>query len=49
VSIRSWLTSYDLAKAYDVADTDGSQPNCWGSIDTYEIDEQSGRGVEAFR
>jgi NAD(P)-dependent dehydrogenase (short-subunit alcohol dehydrogenase family) len=23
------LTSYDLASAYGVTDTDGSQPNCW--------------------
>ena len=37
------LTSYDLAKAYGVTDTDGSQPDCWGYIDRYGIDEQSGR------
>jgi hypothetical protein len=43
------LTSYDLAKEYGVTDTDGSQPDCWGYIDRYGIDEQSGRGVEAFR
>ena len=43
------LTSYDLAKEYGVTDTDGSQPNCWGYIDAYGIDEQSGRGVEEFR
>jgi hypothetical protein len=43
------LTSYDLAKEYGVTDTDGSQPNCWGYIDTYGIDDQSGRGVEEFR
>jgi hypothetical protein len=43
------LTSYDLAREYGVTDTDGSQPNCWGYIDTYGIDEQSGRGVEEFR
>jgi hypothetical protein len=42
------LTSYDLAKEYGVTDTDGSQPNCWGYIDTYGIGEQSGRGVEEF-
>ena len=43
------LTSYDLAKEYGVRDTDGSQPNCWGYIDAYGIDEQSGQGVEEFR
>ena len=43
------LTSYELAKEYGITDTDGSQPNCWGYIDAYGIDEQSGRGVEEFR
>ena len=43
------LTSYDLANEYGVTDTDGSQPNCWGYIDTYGMVEQSGRGVEEFR
>jgi len=43
------LTAHDLAKEYGVTDTDGSQPDCWGYIDRYGIDEQSGRGVEAFR
>jgi NAD(P)-dependent dehydrogenase (short-subunit alcohol dehydrogenase family) len=43
------LTSYDLAKEYGVTDTDGSQPDCWGYIEKYGIDEQSGRGVEEFR
>src|ERR671918_1551880 len=42
------LTSYDLAKEYGVTDTDGSQPDCWGYIDRYGIDEQSGRGVDEF-
>lgn len=42
------LTSYDLAKEYGVTDTDGSQPYCWGYIDTYGTGEQSGRGVEEF-
>ena len=26
------LTSYDLAMAYGVTDTDGSRPNCWAYI-----------------
>ena len=26
------LTSYDLASAYGVTDTDGSQPNCWSYV-----------------
>jgi NAD(P)-dependent dehydrogenase (short-subunit alcohol dehydrogenase family) len=43
------LTSYDLAEEYGITDTDGSRPNCWGYIDRYGLDEQSGRGVEEFR
>jgi NAD(P)-dependent dehydrogenase (short-subunit alcohol dehydrogenase family) len=43
------LTSYDLAKEYGITDTDGSRPDCWGYIDRYGLDEQSGRGVEEFR
>jgi NAD(P)-dependent dehydrogenase (short-subunit alcohol dehydrogenase family) len=26
------LTSYDLATAYDLTDTDGSRPNCWSYV-----------------
>jgi hypothetical protein len=26
------LTSYDLARAYGVTDTDGSQPDCWSYV-----------------
>ncbi len=43
------LTSRQLADTYDVADTDGSRPDCWGYIDTYGIEEQSGRDVDLFR
>lgn len=43
------VTSWQLADAYGHTDVDGSRPDCWGYIDRYGIDEQSGRGVEEFR
>jgi len=43
------LTSRQLADEYNVTDIDGSRPDCWGYIDTYGIEEQSGRDVERFR
>ncbi len=43
------VTSRQLADAYDVTDTDGSRPDCWGYIHRYGIDEQSGAHVEDFR
>lgn len=43
------LTSRQLADTYDLTDTDGSRPDCWGYIDTHGIEEQSGQGVEEFR
>jgi NAD(P)-dependent dehydrogenase (short-subunit alcohol dehydrogenase family) len=43
------LTSRELADIYDVTDTDGSRPDCWGLIDTYGIDHDTGEGIDAFR
>lgn len=43
------LTSHQLADTYDLTDTDGSRPDCWGYIDAHGIEEQSGQGVELFR
>ncbi len=43
------LTSWDLAEAYGVTDTDGSQPDCWGYIARHGIERQDGGGVEEFR
>jgi len=43
------VTARQLADAYDVTDTDGSRPDCWGYIRRYGIEEQSGKGVQAFR
>jgi NAD(P)-dependent dehydrogenase (short-subunit alcohol dehydrogenase family) len=43
------VTARQLADAYDVTDTDGSRPDCWGYIRDHGIDEQSGEGVDAYR
>jgi NAD(P)-dependent dehydrogenase (short-subunit alcohol dehydrogenase family) len=43
------LTSRQLADTYDLTDTDGSRPDCWGYIDGYGIEEQDGQGVDQFR
>lgn len=43
------LTSRQLADTYGLTDTDGSRPDCWGYIDAYGIEEQSGKDVEQFR
>ncbi len=43
------LTSYDLATTYDLTDTDGSRPDCWGYLALHGLDEQSGAGTAAFR
>ncbi len=43
------VTARQLADAYDVTDTDGSRPDCWGYIRRYGIDEQSGKDAQAFR
>lgn len=43
------LTSRQLADTYDVTDTDGSRPDCWGLIDAYGIDHDSAEGIEDFR
>jgi len=43
------VTSRQLAEVYDVADIDGSRPDCWGYIRRYGIEEQSGNNVQAYR
>ena len=43
------LTSRQLADTYDITDTDGSRPDCWGLIDAYGIDHDSAEGIEEFR
>lgn len=43
------LTSRQLADTYDVTDTDGSRPDCWGLIDAYGINHDTAEGIEDFR
>jgi NAD(P)-dependent dehydrogenase (short-subunit alcohol dehydrogenase family) len=43
------VTSRELADAFDLTDTDGSRPDCWGYLERYGIEEQSGEHVEAYR
>ncbi|MGI8576431.1 MAG: SDR family oxidoreductase [Nocardioidaceae bacterium] len=43
------LTSRQLADSYDVTDTDGSRPDCWGLIDAQGIDHDDAEGIENYR
>lgn len=43
------LTSRQLADTYDITDTDGARPDCWGLIEAYGIDHDSAEGIEDFR
>lgn len=43
------VTARQLADAYDITDTDGSRPDCWGYISRYGIEEQSGEHVQDYR
>jgi NAD(P)-dependent dehydrogenase (short-subunit alcohol dehydrogenase family) len=38
-----------LADAYDVTDTDGSRPDCWGYLAAYGWERDDGHGVDEFR
>lgn len=43
------LTSRQLADTYDVTDTDGSRPDCWGLIDAHGLDFDDTYSIAAFR
>jgi NAD(P)-dependent dehydrogenase (short-subunit alcohol dehydrogenase family) len=43
------VTARQLADAYDVTDTDGSRPDCWGFHAAYGWDFGDGRGIDEFR
>ncbi|ATG50443.1 short-chain dehydrogenase [Brachybacterium vulturis] len=43
------LTSRQLADTYDLVDTDGSRPDCWGYIGAYGIENHTGHDIEQFR
>ena len=38
-----------LADAYDVTDTDGSRPDCWGYLAAYGWEREDGHGIDRFR
>jgi len=38
-----------LADAYDITDTDGSRPDCWGYLAAYGWEQHDGRGIDEFR
>ena len=50
---RRWagtiVSARQLADAYDVTDTDGSRPDCWGYLAKYGWDRDDGDGVDEFR
>jgi NAD(P)-dependent dehydrogenase (short-subunit alcohol dehydrogenase family) len=43
------VSARQLADAYDVTDTDGSRPDCWGYIAAYGWEHDDGRGIAEFR
>jgi NAD(P)-dependent dehydrogenase (short-subunit alcohol dehydrogenase family) len=43
------VSARQLADAYQVTDTDGSKPDCWGYLAAYGWDREDGAGVEDFR
>jgi NAD(P)-dependent dehydrogenase (short-subunit alcohol dehydrogenase family) len=43
------ISSRQLADAYDVADADGSRPDCWGYLAAYGWERDDGAGIDKFR
>jgi NAD(P)-dependent dehydrogenase (short-subunit alcohol dehydrogenase family) len=43
------ISSRHLADAYDITDTDGSRPDCWGYLAAYGWEREDGAGIEDFR
>jgi NAD(P)-dependent dehydrogenase (short-subunit alcohol dehydrogenase family) len=43
------VSARQLADAYDVTDTDGSRPDCWGYLAAYGWGHDDGRGIDEFR
>jgi NAD(P)-dependent dehydrogenase (short-subunit alcohol dehydrogenase family) len=50
---RRWagqiLSARQLADTYNVTDTDGSRPDCWGYLAEYGWEREDGHGVDRFR
>jgi len=45
----SIVSARQLADAYDVTDTDGSRPDCWGYNAAYGMDREDGYGIDQYR
>jgi NAD(P)-dependent dehydrogenase (short-subunit alcohol dehydrogenase family) len=45
----SIVSARQLADAYDVTDTDGSRPDCWGHLAAYGWEHADGQGIDEFR
>ena len=43
------VSARQLADAYDLTDTDGSKPDCWGYLEAYGWARDEGEGVDRFR
>jgi hypothetical protein len=43
------LSARQLADTYDVTDTDGSKPDCWGYLAAYGWEREDGEGIDRFR
>jgi NAD(P)-dependent dehydrogenase (short-subunit alcohol dehydrogenase family) len=43
------ISARQLADSYDVTDTDGSKPDCWGHLAAYGWEHSGGEGIEDFR
>ncbi|MGH9171793.1 MAG: SDR family oxidoreductase [Acidimicrobiales bacterium] len=43
------VSARQLADAYDVTDTDGSMPDCWGYLAAYGWERDDGEGIGEFR
>jgi NAD(P)-dependent dehydrogenase (short-subunit alcohol dehydrogenase family) len=43
------ISARQLADAYNITDTDGSRPDCWGYLAAYGWDREDGEGIEDFR
>jgi len=43
------VSARQLADAYDVTDTDGSRPDCWGYLAAYGWEREDGHGIDEYR
>jgi NAD(P)-dependent dehydrogenase (short-subunit alcohol dehydrogenase family) len=45
----SIVSARQLADAYEVTDTDGSRPDCWGYNAAYGMEREDGYGIDQYR